>query len=120
IGDMGAQMSSDLPGDVAFELKLVFIRELDTGYRKAREAYDRLLRTGTDPAALKEMEGFFHRIAGTAHSADLAVLGHSASVCETLAGLAQKGQLSSPAEVVQMLGEGLAAVASTLDAHGSQ
>jgi diguanylate cyclase (GGDEF)-like protein len=112
-------MGFRISGEQAFALKLIFLKELDAGYRRARAAYEELLRAPRNGAALKEVEGFFHRIAGTAQSVDLSVLGHLASVCEDLVKLAQRGALQGPEELVRLLGDGLSAVAATLESHAS-
>lgn len=109
----------DLKPDAAFELKLVFLRELDVGYRQAREDHERLLKNPADPVALKALWNFFHKIAGTAHFVDLAVLGYLAASCEELLGFAIDSGLTTNERIPQMVSKGLAGVASVLDNHGS-
>src|SRR5437867_475521 len=102
----------------AFELKLAFLRELETAYRGAREAQDRLLSSKGDAKALLELKNFFHRIAGTAHVVDFAELAYLCAICERNAELIEEGAL--PVEkIVTAFGDGLAAVAHVLDAHGA-
>jgi len=102
----------------AFELKLAFLRELETAYRQAREAQDRLLGSGGDRKALLDLKNFFHRIAGTAHVVDFAELAYLCAICERNAELIEEGVL--PVEkIVAAFGDALAAVAHVLDAHGA-
>jgi diguanylate cyclase (GGDEF)-like protein len=107
-----------LPPDAAFELKLVFLRELETAYRQAREAQDRLLSNRKDQRALLDMKNFFHRIAGTAHAVEFIELGYLCAIAERMAELTVEGLL--PLErVVPPFADALAAVAHVLDAHGA-
>ena len=108
-------MALDASGDQAFELKLIFLRELAAGYAGASAAHDALSKDGCDRAALQSMREFFHRIAGTAENVDLGLLGRLAATCETTA----DGLLESGEEVqwrpLQIFADGLAGVASVLD-----
>src|SRR5207244_532710 len=112
-------MPSDVSAQASFELKLAFLRELDAGYRAARTAQDRLLQDPADARALEELRRFFHKIAGTAHAADLAVLGYMASVCERMIDFTLGGSLSAPEKMVPLCADALAAVSSILDNHGT-
>jgi diguanylate cyclase (GGDEF)-like protein len=102
-------------GDQAFELKLLFLRELATGHVDAKAAHDALSRNPADRVALQSLREFFHKIAGTAENVDLALLGRLAAACETTA----DGLLESGAQpdwrALQILADGLAGVASVLD-----
>ena len=110
-------LEGNLPLD-PFELKLAFLRELETAYRQAREAQDRLLSSGGDPKALLDLTNFFHRIAGTAHMVEFAELSYLCAICERNAELVADGVL--PLEkIVAAFGDALAAVAHVLDAHGA-
>src|SRR4051794_17980006 len=100
---------SDIPADAAFEIKLIFLKELASGHQKARGAMDQLLKSPTE-AALKEVQGFFHKIAGTAHAADFPVLGHLAAVCEDFAKMMVAGAVAKPEKGVALLCEGMAGV----------
>jgi diguanylate cyclase (GGDEF)-like protein len=111
-------MPAKIPGDAAFELKLVFLRELDSGYVEARDCLNRLLRKPGDKSPQSGLCDFFHRIAGTANAVDLVVLAHLASVCERAGDLVSKGLLA-PEEAVHLFSEGLAGVASVLESHRS-
>lgn len=103
---------------MSFELKLAFLRELGAGHKRALGAYERLLRQPTDRKALEELHDFFHRIAGTADSVGLPLLGRHASTCEQLARLASDGRISTPEKVVPILSDGMAGVTAVLDEHG--
>jgi diguanylate cyclase (GGDEF)-like protein len=108
-----------LPGDDAFELKLIFLRELAAGHAIAAAALDRLGRDGSDRAALGELRRFFHTLAGTASAADLGLLGRLAAACETVAdGLQER---SSPADwrELQIFAEGVAGAAAVLEGEGT-
>ncbi len=113
-------MPSDLKPDVAFELKLVFLRELDLGYRQAREDHESLLKNPSNTQALKDLWNFFHKIAGTAHSVDLAVLGYLAAVCEEVLKVCREGGFTAMQRLPQLLSFALAGVASVLDNHGNK
>ena len=107
-----------LQPDATFELKLAFLRELETAYRGAREAQDRLLSTGGDQKALLELKSFFHRIAGTAHVVEFVELAHLCAICERNVELIEDGVLPVP-KILASFGDALAAVAHVLDAHGA-
>jgi diguanylate cyclase (GGDEF)-like protein len=110
-------MPDDIAPDAQFELKLVFLKELDAEYRKARAAHDHLTRNVDDAESLKELRGFFHRIAGTAHAVDYPVLGHLAAVCEGVADLVLERKLEASVRTLQLFADGLAAVTTVLDMH---
>src|SRR5262245_26205789 len=112
-------MSNDMPAEAAFSLKVTFLRELDAGYKQAREVHDRLLRAPTDRNLIESIQNFFHKIAGTAHTVDLATLAYLCSVCENLGQLALDGKMNAPEQLAQLYAEGLAGVAAVLDEHGS-
>jgi diguanylate cyclase (GGDEF)-like protein len=113
---MGSMPDGCTP-DQAFELKLVFLHELGASYASAREHLDRLLRMPGERQALLEIRDFFHKIAGTAYAADLALLGHLAAICERTCELGKDGL---PVEkVLPLLRDGMTAVASVLESHGS-
>ncbi len=115
---MPADLQESPPPDGAFELKLVFLRELETAYRQAREAQDRLLIPAGNQQALLDLKNFFHRIAGTAHVVDFTELAYLCAICERTAELSLSGVL--PVEkIVATVGDALAAVAHVLDAHGA-
>ncbi len=111
-------MRQDIPPEAAFELKLVFLRELDARYREARAAHDRLMQQPEDPKAARDLRDFFHRIAGTAHAVELPVLGHLAAVCEGLGDQLLDKQVANPAATVSLFADALAAVASVLENRG--
>ncbi|MGQ0506954.1 MAG: diguanylate cyclase [Myxococcaceae bacterium] len=110
----------DIKPDAAFELKLIFLKELDGGYRAAREHHDRLLKNPSDSIALKELWNFFHKIAGTAQSVDLTVLGYLSAVSEDLLRLAIDGHITALQKLPRMLSDALAGVAAALDNHGGK
>src|SRR5687768_6891794 len=108
-----------LTSEETFELKLLFLRALADGYRRARAAQERLLHTPSDPAAAELLKDFFHRIAGTAHAVNFNLLGYTASVCERIAGALGRGTGLSVTDSMQLLADGLAGVATVLDEYGS-
>jgi diguanylate cyclase (GGDEF)-like protein len=105
---------------VSFELKLAFLRDLEREYRAARQAYDDLARDPKDAGAILRLDTFFHKIAGTAESVGLPLLGSLASVCERLTRLTAEGGDSMPQNLVAMVGEALIGVAAVLEEHGVQ
>ncbi len=109
-------MASDIPANELFELKLVFLRELESGYQRAREAHARLIKG--DAQGIEELFSFFHRIAGTASAMDFGVLGYASAMSEDICNLARKGRLSTE-EAARLLADALAGVATLLDEHGS-
>lgn len=112
-------MQAEIPPEQAFELRVVFLKELDARYREARVAYDRLLKQPTDVEACHKIRDFFHRIAGTAHVVGLPILGHLAMICETVGDVTLDPAAADPSKSVGMFTEGLAAVASVLESPGS-
>ena len=110
-------MAFDLPPDAAFELKLIFLRELEASYKDARGSLEQLTRQPGHAAALREVFDFFHKIAGTAAAADLPLLGHFAAVCERAASMARDA--GSAEKLLPLLSEGMTGVASVLESHGS-
>jgi len=113
-----ASREAKVPPDTTFELKLVFLRELESAYGQAREAQDRLLSSGGDQKSLQQLKNFFHRIAGTAHAAEFTELGYLCAMAERMAELSAAGVL--PLEkIVAAFADALAAVAHILDAHGA-
>ena len=64
-----------LTSEETFELKLLFLRALADGYRRARAAQERLLHAPNDASAAEQLQDFFHRIAGTAHAVHFNLLG---------------------------------------------
>jgi diguanylate cyclase (GGDEF)-like protein len=101
-----------------FELKVLFLGELATGYREARKAQERLLRKPGDRKAVEALRGFFHRVAGPAQSIELTVLGCLASVAERAATVLLQGK-GDQHETAQMFADALAGVSWVLDHHGA-
>jgi diguanylate cyclase (GGDEF)-like protein len=109
-------MSLDAAGDQAFELKLIFLRELGSGYATAKAAHEALSRDGKDRAALQSLREFFHKLAGTAANVDLELLGRLAATCETTAdGLLEQDGAEANWRTLQIFADGLAGVASVLE-----
>ena len=71
------------PSGVAFELRVLFLRELEEGHARARIALAAARADAGDAAALSELRDFFHKIAGTAGSVGKPVLGRLAAACES-------------------------------------
>jgi diguanylate cyclase (GGDEF)-like protein len=110
-------MPDKLPADAAFEIKLIFLRELEANYRVAREQLDVLLRFPSDAAAMAGLRSFFHKMAGAAHAAELPLLGHLAAVCERAADIAMAS--GSFDGFLPLFGDGMTGVASVLELHGA-
>jgi diguanylate cyclase (GGDEF)-like protein len=107
-------MSVDLSPEEAFELKLLFLQELGAGVDRARIALGLLDANASDAAALVELRGFFHRIAGTADAVELPLLGRLASACEAMAELLAEGAVPPNRRSLQVFADGLAGVESVL------
>jgi diguanylate cyclase (GGDEF)-like protein len=114
---MGA---SDLQPDELFELKLLFMRELGVEYKKARDAHECFCKNPQDRTAVTRLRNFFHRVAGTAPTAALPVLGYAASICERVALELDAGDYRRYDQAALAFADGLAAVASVLTLHPSQ
>src|ERR1700738_5259351 len=71
------------PSGVAFELRVLFLRELEEGHARARIALAAARADAGDAAALSELRDFFHQIAGAAGSVGKPVLGRLAAACES-------------------------------------
>jgi two-component system cell cycle response regulator len=109
---------ADLGPDQTFELKLIFLRELTAGYGPAKAAYDHLRASGTvDKPQLDTLRRFFHKLAGTAAAAELGLLGKLAGACETAAEAMIAGKFPVGRYALQILGDGLSAVASVLESR---
>ena len=102
-----------------FELKLVFLRELSEGYKRARASQERLLLQPPEVGAVKELRDFFHKIAGTAETVELPLLGRICAACETAADMTIDGAIADPHRAAVLFREGLEAVATVLDLHGT-
>ncbi len=110
---------SDLPGDEAQQLRELFMRELSEGHRKAREAFERLQHHAGDVASLSELRNFFHRVAGTAESVGLPLLGRLNAACEGAADLLATHALPVEAVALRVFSDGLEGTAAVL-AEGHQ
>lgn len=108
-------MPSGIAADAAFELKLIFLRELDAGYREARQKLVDFERAPVDREAVVELRGFFHKLAGTAYAADLTILGQLGAVCERAADLWLDGKLTDSSALAAMFSEALVGVATALE-----
>ncbi|HEY3447629.1 MAG TPA: diguanylate cyclase [Myxococcales bacterium] len=106
-------MPTAIPADKAWELKLIFLRELEATHQKARQHFDELLVRPDSRSALMGIRDFFHKIAGTSYAADLALLGHLAAVCEQACELIPQGASAAP--VLPLVRDGMAGVASVLE-----
>jgi diguanylate cyclase (GGDEF)-like protein len=110
-------MTGGLLPDELFELKLLFMRELAAQYAIARHAHEAFCRKPSDSSAIARLRSFFHRIAGTAPTVGLAVLGHTASICERVAQQVQSGAYTTADQAALLFADGLSAVAVILDEH---
>jgi diguanylate cyclase (GGDEF)-like protein len=107
---------ADLGPDQTVELKLIFFRELTAGYGSAKAAYDHLRASGAvDKPQLDTLRRFFHKLAGTAAVAEPGMLGKLAGACETVAEAMIAGKFPVGRHALQILGDGLGAVASVLE-----
>jgi diguanylate cyclase (GGDEF)-like protein len=108
----------DLGPDQTVELKRIFARELSAGLPPAKAAYEQLRMSGAlDKPQLETLKKFFHRLAGTAAAADQAMLGKLSGACETAAEAVIAGKFSIGRHALQILGDGLAAAQTALDAR---
>jgi diguanylate cyclase (GGDEF)-like protein len=110
-------MPDETPADAVFEIKLIFLRELETNYKEARQQLDILLKHPAAAEPLTAIRGFFHKMAGAAHAADVSLLGHLAAVCERAADLGLAA--GSADRVLPLLADGMTGVLSVLESHGS-
>lgn len=113
-------MGNDTLGaEALLELRVLFLRELATGYQDARQAGERLQLDPGDPAALHLLHDFFHKVAGFAAQVDLHVLGRLAATCERAIDATGEGTFAAGAALARLIDEGLAGVAHVLDQHGT-
>jgi len=108
-------MSAELTGDEGRQLRELFLRELSEGAQRARAWVERLRKDGADARALADLRTFFHRIAGTAASVGLPLLGRLAAVCESAADLLAERALHADATALRLFSDGLAGIAEVLD-----
>jgi diguanylate cyclase (GGDEF)-like protein len=113
-------MAAELAGDDAFELKLIFLRELGTGYATAKIAHEALRADPADRPAIDTLRQFFHRIAGTAETVGFPLLGRLASACEAMGEALLEGTMQPSRKSLQALGEGVAGVAWVLEAPSKE
>ena len=97
------------------ELQVVFLREMHEARARARDWLARAGREPGDPAALRELRNFFHRLAGSAGTVGHAMLARLAGACELTADqeLERKAPLSKIA--ARIFAEGLAGVDDVLE-----
>ena len=97
------------------ELQVVFLREMHEGRTRARDALARAGRDAGDPAAVRELRGFFHRLAGSAGTVGHGMLARLAAACELAADqeLERKAPLSKIA--ARIFAEGLGGVDDVLE-----
>ena len=110
----------DIPPGERFELQVLFLRELEHGYRAARDAQERYLQSPGDLEALDQITRFFHRIAGSAQSVGFALLSAHAALTERTLELCRRGTIEDPSVVAQLVAEGLTGVGVTLEEHGAR
>ena len=103
---------------VPFELKLAFLRELERGYREARNHYEQLLRHPEHKEALAGLTSFCHKLAGTADSVGLRVLGRLGTAGETVASWLTSGVAVPRDSALRLFGEVLEGAASCLEDKG--
>jgi diguanylate cyclase (GGDEF)-like protein len=109
----------ELSAEEVFEFKLLFLRELAEGHRRARAAHDKFLKDPRDVIAIRQIRDFFHRVAGTAWTVQLELLGYVAVMAERTADELARGPIANANPAAQTLSDALAAVAFVLDEHGT-
>ena len=110
-------MSNDLAADEGRALRELFLRELAEGTRRAGESLERLRKSHGDAAALNELHNYFHRVAGTAASVELGMLGRLAAACEGTIDLLIARKLEPDVLALRVLSDGLAGASDLLDAR---
>jgi diguanylate cyclase (GGDEF)-like protein len=105
--------------EALFEVKLIFVRELEAGYAGARAAQEQLFRGPSTKEPLQKLRTFFHKIAGTAMAVNFAELGYSASMAERLCDLCVAGELR-PEKLLPFMSDALAVVGTVLSGHSGQ
>jgi diguanylate cyclase (GGDEF)-like protein len=101
----------DLAGDEAYELKLLFLRELAEGHAVAQRALE---KEQLDRAALQDLRGVFHKVAGTAEAVELGTLGRLAAVCEATLDALIDGSIQPTKRTARILKEGVEGIAGVL------
>ncbi|MBS2021428.1 MAG: diguanylate cyclase [Deltaproteobacteria bacterium] len=112
-------MSSDLSSDDVRQLRSLFLRELLEGLRRARAAHAQLTHAGGDDKALQELRGFFHRVAGTAASVQLTMLGRLCAACEGAADLVVESAVPVSRTALNVFNDGLKGVEAVLESEGA-
>src|SRR2546421_10323251 len=97
------------------DLQVIFLREMHEARVRARDALGRAGRDAGDPAAVRELRNFFHRLAGSAGTVGHGMLARLAGACELAADqeLERKGPLSKIA--ARIFAEGLGGVDDILE-----
>ena len=97
------------------DLQVVFLREMHEARARAREALSRAGQERGDPAAVRELRNFFHRVAGSAGTVGHSMLAHLAGACELAADLEleRKGPLQKL--TARIFAEGLAGIDDVLE-----
>src|SRR5713226_7395541 len=97
------------------DLQVVFLREMHEARARARDALARAGREAGDPAAVRELRNFFHRLGGSAGTVGHGMLARLAGACELAADqeLERKGPLSKI--TARIFAEGLAGVDDVLE-----
>ena len=97
------------------DLQVIFLREMHEARVRARDALGRAGRDAGDPAAVRELRNFFHRLAGSAGTVGHGMLARLAGACELAADqeLERKGPLSKIA--IRIFAEGLGGVDDILE-----
>src|SRR2546425_3156792 len=62
--------------------QVTFLREMHEARVRARDSLDRAGRDAGDPAAVRELRNFFHRLAGSAGTVGHGMLARVAGACE--------------------------------------
>src|SRR5438270_12911667 len=97
------------------DLQVIFLREMHEARVRARDALGRAGRDAGDPAAVRELRNFFHRLAGSAGTVGHPALARLAGACELAADeeLERGGPVSRLA--TRLFAEGLAGVDDVLE-----
>ena len=97
------------------DLQVVFLREMQEARGRVRDALARAGSDAGDPAAVRELGNFFHRLAGSAGTVGHGMLARLAGACELTADqeLERKGPLSKIA--TRIFAEGLGGLDDILE-----
>jgi chemotaxis protein histidine kinase CheA len=100
------------------ELRVFFVDELRTILVAAEQALAALKKDPTDARAVQTLRQQFHRVAGTAGSVGLSMLGRLCASCEAMSDAVQDGNVSVR-HALRAWTEGVAGMRETVEEHGA-